>query len=437
MKQANSDLGATFSAQLMSRISSASESPIQYSSLELDSHADSPVVGKHAFILRHTGKQVRVSGFTDQLGSPLLVPVVDAALIYECNVTGEKYLIVIHNALYMKSMTSSLISPFILRLAGITVKECPKFLASTPTKEHHSLHFSEQDLRIPLQLEGIISYLPTRLPSQDEINDSTLPTLHFTPLFDEWDPHTSTYSEQELAMTNFRGDVKEPPARKFLISSIINRSLDPDAFCYDITSRASEVGFSSHNIYSIKTANGSVSTLTPGILADIWGIGLETARNTIKVTTRLSPRNTTDITLNRRYAMNDRNVRYKHLDTVLFMDTMFASKRVGKSYRDFTCVQVYASEFGWVKADPMKREKDIHASLKSLFKEIGVPRKLIVDGARAQVKGKARENCDLASCKIIELEKGTPSSNRAERYIRILKDTSKRDMNESDCPVIF
>ena len=430
-------LGVTFSAHLMNRISSATESPDHYSSLELDSHADSPVVGKDAFILRYTGKKVRVSGFSDQLGSPLLVHVVDAALIYECEVSGDKYLIVIRNALYIKGMTCSLISPFILRLAGVTVNECPKFLANTPTREHHSLYFSEQDLRIPLQLQGIISYLPTRLPTQHEIDDPTLPILQFTPLFDEWDPHTSTYSAQEEAMTNFRGEVKEPVTKKFIISSLIQRSLDPDVFCYDITSRASELGCSSHTIYSIKTANGSISTLTPGMLADVWGIGLETARNTIKVTTRLSPRNTTDITLNRRYAQNDRNLRYKHMDSVLFMDTMFASKRVGKSYRDFTCVQVYASEFGWIRADPMKGEKDIHASLKHLFKDIGVPKKLIVDGARAQVKGKARENCDLASCKVIELEKDTPASNRAERYIRILKETSKRDMNQSDSPIIF
>ena len=85
----------------------------------------------------------------------------------------------------------------------------------------------------------------------------------------------------------------------------------------------------------------------------------------------------------------------------------------------------------------MKSEKNICQSLKSTFKEIGVPSKLIVDGARAQVKGKARDLCDHSSCDVIELEKGTPASNRAERYIQILKNSSKRDMTQSDSPIVF
>ena len=38
---------------------------------ELDSHADSPVVGKHCYILRSTGRKVNVSGFSDKLGKPI------------------------------------------------------------------------------------------------------------------------------------------------------------------------------------------------------------------------------------------------------------------------------------------------------------------------------------------------------------------------------
>ena len=146
-------------------------------------------------------------------------------------------------------------------------------------------------------------------------------------------------------------------------------------------------------------------------------------------------RNTTDITLNRRYSQNDRMVRYRHLNINTFMDTMFASKRVGKSHRDYTCVQVYATEFGWIRADPMKSEKNIYHSLKSMFKEIGVPSKLVVDGARAQGKGKSRDLCDHSSCDVVELEKNTPTYNRAERYIQLLKNSCKRDMTQSDSPI--
>ena len=49
----------------------------------MDSHADSPVVGEDAAIIRPTGRKISVKGFTDQLGKPIIVPVVDAAVVWE------------------------------------------------------------------------------------------------------------------------------------------------------------------------------------------------------------------------------------------------------------------------------------------------------------------------------------------------------------------
>ena len=405
--------------------------------LESDSHADSPVVGRHAYILRRTGRQVNVSGFSDQLGSPLTVPIVDAAVMYDCAYTGKSYLMVIKNALYLQQMTVTLFPPFMVRLAGIDLNECPKFLAKNPSLEHHSIYFPDHNLRVPFQIYGTISYIPVRLPTSDEVNFPSEPVLVLTTLLDSWDPHDTKYQEQESSIMNFRGEIKERKKRKFIISSLAHRTDDQDLFCEDLLHRVSSGGFSTQHVYSIKTANGTRSTLTPKRLANVWEIGLETARKTIMATTRSCPRNTTEITLNRRYESNDRMLRYKHIDTVIFMDTIFTSKKTGKSQRDFSCVQVYATEFGWVRADMMRREKDIHLSVKSLFKDIGVPSKLIVDGDRAQVLGKTRDLCNLSRCDIIELEKDTPESNRAERCIQILKATSRSDMVKSDSPLVF
>ena len=107
----------------MSRLSAMESEPEDFdpvnTQLELDSHADSPVVGRHATILEYTGRTVNVRGFADELGKPLRVDVVNAALVYNCPYTGESYILHIRNALYMKSMDVCLIPPFMMRLAGL------------------------------------------------------------------------------------------------------------------------------------------------------------------------------------------------------------------------------------------------------------------------------------------------------------------------------
>jgi len=100
---------------------------------------------------------------------------------------------------------------------------------------------------------------------------------------------------------------------------------------------------------------------------------------------------------------------------------------------------VFATEFGHVFVVPMKGKSGftISRAIKHYFKEIGVPDKLIRDQAREQVKGDSRILCNEAACTVVELEKGVPSSNRAERTIKILKDEVKRDMFVTNSPLVF
>ena len=72
----------------------------------------------------------------------------------------------------LPSVDCCLINPFMMRLAGVQVDECPKFLSPTPSVVNHSIYFPEINLRIPLMLEGIVSYLICRTPNQDECHDT-------------------------------------------------------------------------------------------------------------------------------------------------------------------------------------------------------------------------------------------------------------------------
>ena len=126
----------------------SSTDPEQGCRLGLDSHADMSCVGKHAKILERLPRTAMVSGFTTELGNPLRVPIVTAAIAYEDEYSGKVYTLVIHNALYLKNMEVNLIPPMMMRIAGLEVDECPKFLAKRPTENNHSIFFPTSDLRI-------------------------------------------------------------------------------------------------------------------------------------------------------------------------------------------------------------------------------------------------------------------------------------------------
>ena len=71
------DIKGRFAKNIMHRISGISnDDASDDSDIELDSHADSQVVGRHAKIREKTGRKVSVSGFTNDLIKPIMVGVV-------------------------------------------------------------------------------------------------------------------------------------------------------------------------------------------------------------------------------------------------------------------------------------------------------------------------------------------------------------------------
>ena len=53
----------------------------------------------------------------------MTVPVVTAAVIYDCEYTGKTYILVIYNALYFQNMDTNLLPTIMMRLAGLDVDE--------------------------------------------------------------------------------------------------------------------------------------------------------------------------------------------------------------------------------------------------------------------------------------------------------------------------
>ena len=414
---------------------------------ELDSHADSPVVGKHCKILEYTGKQVDVSGFSDSLGECKSIPVVNCALAYDCVSTQRTHILIINNALYMRNMEVNLIPPFIMRLNGIEVNECPKFMSTNPSLSDHSIYFPEDNLRLPLQLRGIVSYIPTRAPDEDDMYRHL--HYHLSPQRPTWDPHDPSFANQESSMVTYDGELHDrkttTSSNNIIASSTssdtsnssvqicsilhsISSTLNVDPFAYDLSGTK----------YSIKSIrSGKRTGITAKELSKLWRISPEIAQMTIETTTQYCVRSAEHPSLVRRYNSNDRMLRYSRISAPLFMDTFFADSKHTVSTRGNVCAQLFVSDFNFVYIVPMKRRKDLHHALKQMFKHVGVPPELICDGAKEQVKGEARKLINKVNSDIKELEAESPWSNRAELFIGIVKAAIKKDLKDSNCPMLL
>ncbi len=105
------------------------------------------------------------------------VPIVKAATAYDAS-NGEVYILVMNQALYLgEHMEHSLLCPNQARSNGIIVNDVPKHLALTITDTTHSIVFPEDDVTLPLELQGVISKITIRLPNIEEIENCRWLTL--------------------------------------------------------------------------------------------------------------------------------------------------------------------------------------------------------------------------------------------------------------------
>ena len=185
---------------------------------ELDSHANMVVLGKHSFIIQWTGKHANVSPFTPDYEALRKVPIVDAALLYQCPYTGKEYLLVARNALFVESMENNLIPPFIMREAGIEVNDVPKIQVKDPTLDDHAIIFPGGDFRIPMSLRGIFSYFRTVAPSAEQVRTCEDVYL-LTPDGEIWNPHTDAYAVNEERMLDWEGNLVEEQHRQRVLFS--------------------------------------------------------------------------------------------------------------------------------------------------------------------------------------------------------------------------
>ena len=192
---------------------------------ELDSHANIPVLGMHCYVISDVGKTATVQPYRPDY-DPMDVPLVHAAVRYDCPYSGTTYILVVRNALHVPTMTHNLIPPFMMREVGITVNDVAKIHLQNPTSDDHCIIFHNNSFKIPLLLRGTFSYFDSAKPSKDLMLNCKEVYL-LTPT--NWDPHTSVHAQNESNMIDWKGDVVEPKYRKKLVLQLDNDGEDDGA----------------------------------------------------------------------------------------------------------------------------------------------------------------------------------------------------------------
>ena len=143
---------------------------------ELDSHADTCVIGDNALVTFDYEREVRVSSYDVAQGSKVY-RTVSAAKGYDDPQSGQLIVLRVNQAIHIPTLAHNLLCLMQLRLNDVVVNEVPKFLVPRPTDKHHAIILPAQgestdEFIIPLSLQDVTSYFPTRRPTAEELAQS-------------------------------------------------------------------------------------------------------------------------------------------------------------------------------------------------------------------------------------------------------------------------
>ena len=115
---------------------------------ELGNHADTCVVGtKTALLIHDYDRPVKVHWYDEGVGEIETCRAVSAVIAYDHPESGDKYMMVLHQAILIPQMENNLLCPLQMRDNDVRVNDDPKFMDLTLTGNHHSvvINGSDQD----------------------------------------------------------------------------------------------------------------------------------------------------------------------------------------------------------------------------------------------------------------------------------------------------
>ncbi len=263
----------------------------------------------------------------------------------------------------------SLLCPNQLRSFGLSVCDTPQQVnADSP----HDISFPDTKLRIPLEMEGVVSYFPSRQPTNNEIaNCSRLETTSDA----AWDPRSQHFRQTEtqlrergnsnvfmvstttqLSGTGTQGILHEVMSSMTPREILAVASADNGLLAEQIEEMVnvsggdlrgdgiSMIGSEHEQLYVVTTSLPD-SVITKEILTKQWGLGLETTKRMLEVTMQVGVRKYVH-PVARRFKTRQQAIRYPRLSGTFYTDTMFSPTVL---LRGYTCAQVFTDGHGYDK----------------------------------------------------------------------------------------
>jgi len=421
---------------------------------ELDTHADTCCAGANWKFMETTNEVCEVTPFLNSYEPVKEIMVARCCTVWTSPETGREYLLVGDQMLWFGTqMDHSLINPNQIREYGVRVYDDPY------SNSHFGIDGDEEF--IPFNTTGTVVHFESRVPTDWE--ERNLPVIILTG--EEWEPTkvelgtNGRRSREQSEMRTIRSLTSGIPKRQLAalrqgeanarierwgqveqtldqISPVLNgrilmqrliESVNVAMVYRDDIDKAIERRKASSVI-----TNDRHSKVGPEELARKWNVGLQTAKDTLKVTTQKGIR-TALHPMSRRVRVDHLHLHRPMLRGTWYCDTLLAKV---KSRLGNTCANVY-TQGKFTKVTPMSGRTDAAKSLVDFTDDVGIPETLVTDGA-GEFTGKNTEFTKEARrmrIKMFTTEQGRKNQNHAaEREIGMLAKRWKLRMRKKKVP---
>ena len=407
---------------------------------EIDNHADTGVAGPNFRVIEATGESADVVPYNDGYEARTDIPIVTTATAWTNPESGETLVLDFNQLLWFgNDMKNSLINPNQLRHFGRSV-------CDDPTDPNREFGIEIDDQFIPFQMEGTTIYFKTRVPTDKELDECR----HVTMTSDEvWDPVTVNIaalrrrSREEEEKSQLCSLGSEPHSEQSTLERGILGSVsevyDDVEFTKRMIANVNIVTHVRHEDDSVMTigaigARNRHSVVTAEEVARKFKCGLDTAKQTLKVTTQRGIRHALH-PLHRRYRVDHLDLNRKRLNGVFHMDQLFSNV---KSINGNSCANVFTNG-KLTQTYPKEGKGTLHMadSLVQLSEDVGIPDTLICDLAPEYVGPKTEFRKEIRRLRINlkNSEQGRHEQNhRAEVEIRELKKAWLQQKREKNIP---